>query len=373
MSQKRVIPFFNYGAMYSSEGPEILSLIDEVLKRGAFILQKEVSELEQGILKFLGLKHAVGVGNCTDGLTLALRAVGIRPGDEIIFSSHTFVATAEAIHDVGAVPVPVECGPDHMMDPESARQAITPKTRVLMPTQLNGRVCNMDALSALAEQHGLMIIEDSAQALGAKFKGRPAGSFGKAGAFSFYPAKMLGCFGDGGIIVTNDDAIAERLFLLRDHGRNSKGEVVLWGTNSRLDNLQAAILNHKLSHYSQVIERRRGLASRYHRQLQNLDDIVLPPPPDAEGDYEDIYQNYEVEAGQREALRDFLNIRGVRTILQWGGKAVHQFPNLQLQAKLSFTEKVLSRSFLLPMNPYLSNEDVDYICDTIQEFYNQRF
>jgi dTDP-4-amino-4,6-dideoxygalactose transaminase len=213
-------------------------------------------------------------------------------------------------------------------------------------------------------------LEDSSQALGAKFKRRCAGTFGLAGVFSFYPAKVLGCFGDGGMIVTNDEALAERCRLLRDHGRGGHGGAVqTWGRNSRLDNLHATIMLIKLRCYSEEIARRRAIAERYHRLLCDVPELLLPPAPDSSPDHFDIFQNYEVEATNRDGLRAHLESRGVKTIIQWGGAAVHQFPALGFACRLPRTELLFTRSFLLPMNTSLRDAEIEYIAACIRQFY----
>jgi len=242
------IPFFNYPVLFKAKEKEIMAVLHDVMSKGAYILQKELEQFETNLKKFLDVKHVLGVADGTNALNLGLRAAGIGPGDEVIICSHTYIATAAAVHFAGANPVLVECGADHMIDPKQVKKAVTDKTRVIMPTQLNGRTCDMDSLQEIADHHNLIIIEDAAQALGSRFKEKCAGTFGLAGTFSFYPAKLLGCFGDGGAIVTNNDEMAHKLFLLRDHGRNKDGDVITWGTNCRLDNIQAAILvNIKVS------------------------------------------------------------------------------------------------------------------------------
>ena len=366
----RNIPFFNYPALFKSQEKELTEAVLEVLGRGAYILQRDLEEFEENIKALIGVKHVLGVADGTNALILALRAAVIGAGDEVIMSSHTYIATAASVHFVGATPVLVECGGDHMIDPESVAAAVTTNTRVIMPTQLNGRTCNMDALQSIADDHNLIIIEDAAQALSSKYKGKCAGTFGLAGTFSFYPAKVLGCFGDGGAVVTNDDQMAEQLRLLRDHGRNQDGEVVAWGTNSRLDNMQAAILNTKLKTFKKDMERRREIAAMYQQALQDIDDLTLPPPPNADPDYYDIYQNYELESGRRDDLKAYLAENGVGTIIQWGGKAVHQLSGIGFEnVSLPVVEKMTSRFLMLPMHTALSNSDVDYICETINQFY----
>ena len=365
----RNIPFFNYQALFTPQEEKLMPVMLDVMRRGAFILQKDLSEFEANLAKFVGAKYAFGVANGTDALIIALRAAGIKPGDEVILPSHTYIATAAAVYFAGATPVLVECGTDHMIDPASVKAAITSKTRAIMPVQLNGRTSEMDALQKIADEHDLLIIEDAAQALGSKYKGQCAGTFGIAGTYSFYPAKVLGCFGDGGAVVTNDDAVAEKVSLLRDHGRNEDGDIIDWGLNSRLDNLQAAILNFKLQTFPQDVERRREMARRYHTELSKISDLVLPPDPDSDQNHYDVYQNYEIESSHRDALRDHLKKDGIGTIIQWAGKAVHQFKDLNFNVSLPFTEKMFERCLMLPMNTSLSDEDVDYICASIHHFY----
>ena len=316
-------------------------------------------------------KHALGVANGTDALILALRAAGIGAGDEVIFCSHTYVATAAAIHFAGATPVPVECGPDHLIDPNAVAAAVTGKTRAILPTQLNGRTCDMDRLQTIADQHGLVIVEDAAQALGSRFQGRAAGTFGLAGTISFYPAKTLGSLGDAGAIFANDDQIYDALYCLRDHGRNRDGQVVGWGFNSRLDNLQAAILDCKLRSYAQDVERRRAIAALYQELLQEVDELVLPPGPDSNATHFDVFQNYELEADNRDALQLFLKARGIGTLVQWGGKLVHQMPGLGIEAELPYTERMIGRALMLPMNTSLSDDDVAFVATCILSFYSE--
>ena len=364
------IPFFRYPHVFGQQREELLRAAVNIMDRGAFILQDEVRIFEEKIAAFIGAKHAVGVANATDALELSLRAAGIGPGDEVIVPSHTFVASAASIKHCGATPVLADCGPDHLVDPESVRALVTPRTRAIMPVQLNGRVARMDALQAIADQHGLLVVEDSSQALGAKYRGQCAGTFGLAGVFSFYPAKVLGCFGDGGMVVTSDDALAQKVRLMRDHGRGGHGGAVeLWGRNSRLDTLHAAVMTVKLGAYPAEIVRRRELAARYTAGLRGVRALTLPPVPDAGGEHFDIFQNYEIEADRRDELRTHLEARGVKTIIQWGGRAVHQFPAFGFTCRLPQTERLFERCFLLPLNTSLSDAEVDYICGVVREFY----
>lgn len=257
----RKVPFFNYSHLFKSKEEKFVEIFKDVCSRGAYILQKDLVEFEENLAKFAGTKYAVGMANGTDAIWIGLMAAGIEKGDEVIFASHTYIATASSIVFAGGIPIPADCGTDHMLDPESVRKLITPKTKMILPTQVNGRCCNMDELKAIAEEHNLLIFEDAAQGLGAKFKGQGIGTFGVGGSISFYPAKNLGSFGDAGGFVTDNKAMYEKVMLMRDHGRNDDGEFVMWGFNSRLDNLQAAFLNFKLSYYQTEIDRRREIAS----------------------------------------------------------------------------------------------------------------
>src|SRR5579863_3843729 len=234
MLTKRQIPFFNYPALFASQEQELMAVLRDVMSRGAYILQKDLADFEANLREYLGVSHVYGVADGTNAIKLGLIAMGVGPGDEVIVPSHTYIASAAAVHFVGARPVLVECGSDHLIDSDSAERAISSKTKAIMPVQLNGRTSNMARIAALARKHDLRIIEDAAQGLGSKFRGRCAGTYGSVGTFSFYPAKLLGCFGDGGAVVTNDATIGKKLALLRDHGRNEHGEVEAWGTNCRL-------------------------------------------------------------------------------------------------------------------------------------------
>jgi dTDP-4-amino-4,6-dideoxygalactose transaminase len=365
----RSIPFFNYPLLFTSQETELLRIFSDVGRRGAFIKQNDLVDFEKDLASFLGVSYALGVGNATDGLEVALLAAGVKEGDEVIISSHTMLATAVAVHFAGAKPIPVECGPDHLIDPAAVEAAVTPRTRAVMPTQLNGRTCDMDALGMISEKHGLLIVEDAAQALGSRYKGRCAGSFGTSAAISFYPAKVLGCLGDGGAIVTNNTRVYEHSSELCNFGRNFAGDVVRWGFNSRLDNLQAALLNFQLKKYGDVMNRRRQLAALYTEGLNEVAEVALPPPPDSDPDHFDIYQNYEIEAEMRADLKQYLQDHGVGTLIQWGGQAIHHLKALGFTQNLPYTDRLFTRMLMLPMNMSVADDDLYYVCDTIRTFY----
>jgi dTDP-4-amino-4,6-dideoxygalactose transaminase len=367
----RSVPFFNYSAIFKKDEDQLVDIFKDVGRRGAFIMQQDLKAFEKNLAAFLGVKYAFGMADGTEAILIGLMAAGVKPGDEVILPSHTYIATAASVHFAGAKPVLADCGPDHMLDPESVRKLITKKTKAIVPVQLNGRTCNMDAIMEIAAQHDLVVVEDAAQGLGSKYKGRSAGTFGAAGTFSFYPAKVLGCLGDGGGIVTNDDKVAEQIQILRDHGRNEAGLVVSWGFNCRLDNLQAAILDYKLKGYPNEIKRRREIAAIYQARLGDMAELHLPPGPDTNPEHFDVYQNYEIEAERRDELKAYLEKNGVRAIPQWAGKAVHQFESLGFAERPSYTEKMFTRCLMIPMNTTLENEDVEYVAQTIRDFYGK--
>jgi len=368
----RAIPFYPYPQSFLAEEEELVEVFRDVGRRGAFVMQEDLRRFEVNLARFLGAWRVIGVANATDGLLIALLAAGVEAGSEVIFSSHTMVATASAIHFAGAIPVAVECGADHLMDAEAAEAAVTSRTSAILPTQLNGRTADMDALLGVTSRHGLMLVEDAAQALGSRFRGQCAGTFGVSAAVSFFPAKVLGCLGDGGAVIANEERVGERAAALHDHGRDSQGNVAGWGFNSRLDNLQAAILDYRLRKYDAVIARRRELAQGYHAALEGVGEVVRPPSPDSDADHFDVYQNYEIEAERRDGLREFLAARGIGTLLPWGGRAVHQWEALEFEMRLPATEALFERVLLLPMHSWLTDDDVRTVCAAVREFYRGR-
>ena len=365
------IPFFDYPRLFLEKKEDYLNIFSEVSSKGAFIMQKELAEFELSLSKYCSSNYAIGVGNATDGLEISWMTLNLRPGDEVICSAHTMLATASAIKLAGGIPIPVEIGDDNLIDPEAVEASITSRTVGIMPTQLNGRTCNMEKIMKIANKYKLYVVEDAAQALGSKFKGKNAGTFGHASAISFFPAKVLGCFGDGGAILCQDDTIYDRAYQLHDHGRDKNGEVKSWGRNSRLDNLQAAILSYNLSSYEKVILRRREIASKYHFRLSNLEELKLPEPPAENSDHYDVYQNYELVAPKRDSLKKYLKDNGIGTLIQWGGKAIHQWDHLGFNFKLPKSEKFFRECIMLPMNMFISDEDIDYISQKIFDFYRK--
>jgi len=366
------VPFVDYPAQFRKMQDEILSTIQTLLANGDLMLRHQLRDFENDFAAFVGTRFAVGVSNCTDALHLTLRAAGVGPGDEVITVSHTFVATVAAIHHTGATPVLVDIGDDHNLDVGLVEAAITPQTKAVLPVHLNGRLCDMERLMEIAGRHRLLVIEDSAQALGASLRGRRGGSIGLAGCFSFYPAKILGAFGDAGAVVTDSDDLAEAVRLLRNHGRTPDGDVARWSFNCRMDNVQAAVLSVKLKRLPEWVKRRREIAALYQECLGDVPELTLPPPPSA-GEYFDVFQNYEIEAESRDDLAAHLKARGVETLIPWGGRAVHEFKALGLrQFRLPRTERVMRRALMLPLHTELVDDQVRYVALCVKEFYSRR-
>jgi len=366
------VPFVNPSEHYRCLRKEILEAIDDVLTRGDLILRKDVVDFEQNIASFVGTKYAIGLNSGTDALFFALIVTNIGPGDEVITVAHTFVASVSAIVHCGAKPILVDVGEDFTINIDKIEKAITSKTKAIIPVHLNGRCCDMEKLMTIAKKHNLIVIEDAAQSLGAKFKTREgkwkiAGSFGLAGAFSLYPFKVLGAFGDGGILTTNDENIAEKVRLLRDHGQKTKTELVCFGWNSRLDNIQAAILNVKFKYLPEWIERRREIANLYFNGLSNISEIELPPQSDER--HFDIYQNYVLRVSRRDELAMYLKERGVETLIK-DPIALHHHPALGLSnLRLPYTEQLAKEVISLPIYPELAKGEIKYVIDCIRKFY----
>jgi dTDP-4-amino-4,6-dideoxygalactose transaminase len=327
-----------------------------------------VSNFEQQLAKLVGTKYAVGLNSCTDALTLSLRAAGIGAGDEVITVAHTFLATIEAIVHVGSTPVLVDVGDDYLMDMAAFEHAITPKTKAVIPVHLNGRVSDMTRCVEIAKKHSLVVIEDAAQALGATLDGQPSGSFGVTSCFSFYPAKLLGAAGDAGAACTSDPEIARTLRLLRDHGREGKTRHVLYGFTSRLDNLQAAVLNAKMPCLGAWIARRREFAALYDAGLAGIHGIRRPPLPDAR--HADVYQNYVIRADRRDELTAHLDRNGVEVIVS-NPIPVHAHPELGLSRfELPVTTQLASEVISLPLVPELERDQIEYVISTVRTFYS---
>jgi dTDP-4-amino-4,6-dideoxygalactose transaminase len=366
------IPAVDLAGQYRALRTEIDAAVNRVLAGGWYILGEETRAFEAEFAAYVGAEHGVGVASGTDALILALRAVGVGAGDEVITVSHTAVATVAAVEQAGARPVLVDIDPaTFTIDPAQVEAAISSRTRAIVPVHLYGHPADMDPILAVARQHDLAVVEDCAQAHGARYRGRPVGSLGDVAAFSFYPTKNLGAAGDGGMVVTNRADVAEQLRLLRQYGWARRYVSQVKGSNSRLDELQAAILRVKLRHLDEWNERRRELAARYAALLRET-DLVLPR---AVGDVTHVYHLYVVRAQERDALLAHLHERGI-------GAQVHYPVPVHLQpayadlglgpGSLPETERVAAEVLSLPLYPEISEAAIGYVSETIQSLTNRQ-
>ena len=379
---------------------ELINTFWDCLERGALILREEVSEFEDKLAKYVGTKYAVGVNSGTDALFLSCKALGLKgnwdyllervyageisieeadklfEGDEFITVSHTFIASIQVLH-CGARPILIDVGENELMNPDLIEAAITPRTKAILPVHFHGKVCDMDRIMAIAQKHNLYVIEDAAQALGSSFKGKMAGSFGNAGCFSFNTPKLMGAWGDAGGITTNDRALCEKLYLLRNHWNMAQTsvrmsdfptpEIVQWAWKSRLDNIQAALLNVKFKYYNELLERRKKIADMY---CEGLKGLPLRLPSYGTGD---VIQEFIIRIGsaeERERFKQFMDEKGIEILIR-ETTPNHKVKNLYLDKfSLPVTENISKDAVRLPAYPELTDEEVHYIVDSIKEFYS---
>jgi len=362
------VPFVDLKAMHAPIRDEIDQAIRGVVETCGFIGGPVLKEFESHFARYCGVAHAVGAANGTAALHMALLAYGIGPGDEVITVSHTFAATVEAILHAGAKPVFVDVDPEtYTLDPNQLEAAITPRARAVMPVHLYGQCADMDAINAIARRRGLVVIEDAAQAHGARIGERRAGSFGDMACFSFYPAKNLGAFGDAGIVVTNDAEKAQRARLIADHGSPDKYHHTILGYNYRCDAIQAAVLNAKLPHLDSWNSARRRAAEKYTSLLRGIKGVT--PPTER---FFHVYHLYVIRAGERDRLRAYLTERGIGTGLHYP-VPMHLQPLLAghpqaRQGSLPATETIVGEILSLPMFPDLTDRQIEEVVGAIREF-----
>ena len=366
-----MVPFLDLKSPYDELKPEIDAAIQRVLDSGWFILGPEVETFERAFATYCEAAHAVSVANGLDALHLALLAMDVGPGDEVIVPSNTYIATWLAVSQCGATPVPVEPWADtHTLDPDRVEAAITPRTRVILPVHLYGLPADMDPLCAIARRHGLRILEDGAQSHGARYKGRPLGAHGDAVAWSFYPGKNLGALGDGGAVTTDDPALADRLRVLRNYGSRVKYVNEVKGWNSRLDPMQAAVLGVKLARLDAWNDRRRALAARYTAGLAAVagPDLGLPVSP---AGFDSAWHLYVVTTPHRAALQAALAEAGIGTLIHYPIAPHRQQAYAELglgPGSQPIAERLADQVLSLPMGPHLKPEQVDEVVQVIVRF-----
>jgi dTDP-4-amino-4,6-dideoxygalactose transaminase len=366
------IPMLDLTQQYQTLKEDINKALDNVMSSARFILGPNVKQLEESVAKYSRVSYGVGVASGSDALHISLEACGIKEGDEVIVPAFTFFATAGAVARAGATPVFADIDPvTFNIDPKSIEKLITNKTKAIIPVHLYGQMADMKAIKDIADKHHLYIIEDAAQAIGAEFEGKRAGEIGATACYSFFPTKNLGAYGDAGMIVTNSEELAERSRVLRAHGSKPKYYHHVLGYNSRLDEMQAAILNVKLEHLNKWNEMRRKNAAYYTELLnKELGDRVITPV-EVENRYH-VYHQYTIRVKDRDQLQQFLKDNGVATMIYYP-KPLHLQPVFSdlgyKEGDLPESEKACKEALSLPMFPELSKEQQEYIVSKIKEFY----
>lgn len=364
----RQVPYVNLPAQFAEERDALLPLVERALAAGDHVGGEAVAALEREVAALCGVRHVVALNSGTDALIFALMALGIGAGDEVITPPNSFIASTAAIIHAGATPVFADVGPDQNIDPAAIERAITPHTRAIMPVHLTGRICEMDAITDIARRHGLKIIEDAAQSIGSAYHGRVSGALGDVGCFSLHPLKNLNAAGDGGLLATDDDAVAARVTRLRNHGMSDRNTVVEFGWVSRLDTLQAAILRLRLSRLPDVIARRRRNAAIY-RELLDRRHVFFP---EERAETIDTYHTFVIQVDHRDDLKAWLAEEGI-------GTAIHYPIPIHLQPAAAglghspgafpVTEAQAGRILTLPVNQFTSADDVAYVARQVNRFF----
>ena len=362
------IPYVNLGAQWQDDREELLPIIDNLLSSGHYVDGMEIDRFEEQISQRCQVKFAVALNSGTDALTLALHLLGVDRGDEVITPPNSFIASTAVIMHLGAVPVFVDVLPDQNVDPDKIEAAITKKTKAIMPVHLTGRVCNMDPIMQIARKHGLKVVEDAAQAIGSTYKSKPSGSMGDIGCFSTHPLKNLNACGDGGFLITNDNHLYEKAISLRNHGIVERDRVDRFGYVSRMDNLQATILNYRLKKLDQIIEKRRKNAQYYFDHIES-ECVILP----LEKEYEfNTYHTFVIQLEKRNELKELLFTQGIETAIHYPTPIHLQPAAKRLGYKLGdfpITEKQSKKIITLPINQQLSENEMEHITTTMNKYF----
>ena len=363
-----MIPFLDLQATYLELKPELDEAVARTLASGWYLLGAELTAFESEYAEYIGVKHCIGVGNGLEALHLSLRAMGVGAGDEVIVPSNTYIATWLASSQVGATPVPVEPDPaTYNIDPTRIEAALTSRTKAIIPVHLYGQPADMEPIMAIAQKYNLAVLEDAAQAHGATYKGRKVGSLGHAAGWSFYPGKNLGAFGDAGAVTTNDDELAEKVRILRNYGSKVKYVNLEQGYNSRMDEIQAAVLRVKLRHLDEWNERRRQIAEYYLERLQNT-GLGLPYVPEWAAP---VWHLFVIRTKQRDTLQKYLQQQGIGTLIHYPIpphlQAAYRELNLG-QGTFPISEAIHNEVLSLPIGPHLDESQASQICQTLRSF-----
>lgn len=363
-SNRMNVPFVDLKAQYKSIKPSVDKAIQEILNNTSFIGGKPVEDFELEFAEFIGVKHAIGCANGTDAIEIALEALGIGAGDEVIVPAYTWVSTASAVSRVGAIPVFVDVHPDYYtIDPEKIKAAITKKTRAILPVHFYGLPAPMSEIMAIAKENELFVIEDCAQAHGATIGKQKVGTFGDLATFSFYPGKNLGGYGDGGAILTQDKEFAEKVRVISGLGQKGKHNHLQIGRNSRLDTLQAAVLSAKLPHLQEWTAKRRWVARQYNLKLAEV-DIKLPRIPN---DFKHVYHLYVIQVRERDRLKKYLEGKGIQTQIHYP-KPLNKLPIFANKGPMEVADAMADKLLSLPVYPEMTSEQVEYVVQNVESF-----
>lgn len=367
MADTITIPFVDLARQFRSIEPELAKAFLDVGRSGGYIMGERLASFERKVAQFLGVRHAIGVADGSDALFLVLKAWGIGPGDEVITATNSFIASAWVIAAAGAKPVLVDVTEDFNIDPRLVEAAVTARTKAIIPVHLTGRPAAMEEINSIAHKHGLRVLEDAAQAIGARYHGKRVGGLGHAAGFSLHPLKNLGVYGDGGLITTDDDELAALLLKLRNHGLRNRDECEMWGFNSRLDTMQAAFAEIKLGYLDGWNARCRDIASRYAAALAEHVQVPVDQPWE-----ECVYHNFVIRTDRRDALMAHLLQRGVDTRVHYPIPIHLQDAARHLQYRrgdFPNAERYASTMISLPIYPELSDAEVQHVINAVRSFF----
>jgi len=362
------IPYVDLKLQWAEERDELLPIIDNILSEGSHVGGNEIKIFENNIKNIVKTKHVITLNSATDALTLGLHLLGVKSGDEVITPPNSFIASTAVIVHLGAKPIFADVQDDQLIDPERIEACITEKTKAIMPVHLTGRMCDMESIMKISEKYNIPVIEDAAQSIGSLYKGKPAGSIGHIGCFSGHPLKNLNAFGDAGYLTTNDSDVADKLRSLSNHGMVERNVVESFGYVSRMDNLQAGILNYHINKIDKIIAQRRANADLY-KELLNKDYVYFPKSDDNNFD---TYHTFVIQVDKRSKLVTYLEAKGIQTSIHYPipihlqpaakylGHKINSFPKTEEQAK---------RILTLPVNQYIDREKIEYVCKAINSFY----
>lgn len=365
------ISFTGIGKQNEKLTKKLFKKYKKIFNKSEFILRRDVKKFEKNICKFMKSKYCVGLNSGTDALLMGLFASGLKPGDEVITTSHTYVATISAIIHIGCKPIFVDIKNDFNIDVDLIEKKISKKTRAILPVHLNGRPCNMEKIVKLSKKYNIKIIEDCAQAFGAFFKKKHVGTFGACGCFSLHPMKTINVAGDGGFLITNNKSLFNKVKLLRDHGQiypKSLNKILCYGFNSRLDNIHAATANIKIPYVNRWIKQKRSIAENYIKNLKNIKKIQLPI--NVNNDYYNTYSSFVILAEKRNKLFNHLNKAGIETSKGLSVGIDLQKKLFKKKKNLPITRKIEKKILSLPIYPELKNYEIDFICKSIKKFYS---